>query len=347
MTIVLAGGGTAGHIMPNIALLPYLKKYFDKIYYIGGDGVEGEIAKKYGVPFYRTSAVRLDREKIVKNLKIPFVLPKSVIEAKKILEELAPDVVYSRGGYAALPSVFAAKILKIPVIAHEADTSLGVANTVCAPFCKKIFLSFENEKYEKNQKFIYTGTPVRDEIFGYTQNGAKNLLGIESSRKVLLIFGGSLGAKAINECVYSCLEKLTDGAFVLHITGKTGDKNIRRENYKATEYADDIALYLNAADAVISRAGANAAAELFALGKKTLFIPLPKAASRGDQIKNAEYYRKKGAEILLQEDMNAETLTAAASSLLSNGISYTEKNNPFERPNKKIAELIYRTAVKK
>jgi UDP-N-acetylglucosamine--N-acetylmuramyl-(pentapeptide) pyrophosphoryl-undecaprenol N-acetylglucosamine transferase len=347
MTVVLTGGGTAGHIMPNIALLPYLKKYFDKLYYIGGGGVERDVARKYGVPFYQTSVVKLDRDKIAKNLKIPFVLPKSVAEARRILEDLSPDVVYSRGGYASLPSVFAAGILKIPVIAHEADTSFGVANRVCAPFCKKIFLSFENEKYEKKPKFIYTGTPVRDEIFKFSQSEAKDLLGIRSPKKVLLIVGGSLGAKAVNECVYSCLDRLTNIAFVLHLTGKTGDKNIRREDYRTAEYADDIGAYFAAADAVVSRAGANVAAELFALSKKTLFIPLPKLASRGDQIKNAEYYQKKGAEILLQESMTADTLTAAVSALLSREKSDNEKNSSYESPNKKIAELIYQTAIKK
>ncbi|MDR2091208.1 MAG: undecaprenyldiphospho-muramoylpentapeptide beta-N-acetylglucosaminyltransferase [Clostridiales bacterium] len=371
MTIVLTGGGTAGHIMPNIALLPYLKKYFDKVYYIGGGGMEKAIAEKYGVPFYETSVVKLDRGNPAKNLKIPFVLPKAVAEAERILKKLRPDIVYSRGGYASLPAVLAACLLRVPVAAHEADMSLGAANKLCAPFCKKVFLSFQSGK-PKGKKFVCTGAPVRDEIFKYAKNEAKKLLGIPPSMRVLLIVGGSSGARAVNECVYSCLDRLTDSAFVLHITGGTGDKSIRRKNYKSTEYTDDIGLYFAAADAVVSRAGANTAAELFALGKKTLFIPLPKTASRGDQIKNAEYYEKKGAAILRQENMNADTLTKAVNALLSksekeNKTAYAAKINtdtshgsekesktaygsndvPYESPNKKIAELIYQTAIKK
>ncbi|MDR2047016.1 MAG: UDP-N-acetylglucosamine--N-acetylmuramyl-(pentapeptide) pyrophosphoryl-undecaprenol N-acetylglucosamine transferase [Clostridiales bacterium] len=369
MTIVLTGGGTAGHITPNISLLPELRKLFGKIYYIGGGiksgketgdesesvgdgfyeksgGLEKSFAKKYGVPFYPTAAVKFDRAKPLKNLKIPVVLPRAVAEAARILKELRPDVLYSKGGYAALPSALAAGALRIPVVAHESDMTLGAANKLCAPFCKRIFLSFENEKYAANRKYIHTGAPVREELFRYEKGAARRALGIPDGMRALLITGGSSGAQSINECVYKCLGALASLAYVLHLTGKTGNPGITGANYRQFGYVDEIGLFFAAADAVISRAGAATAAELFALNKKTLFIPLPKTVSRGDQILNAEYYSKKyGAAVLPQENMNEKTLPRYAAELLAR--PEPKPIAAFENPNKKIASLLYRIADKR
>ncbi|MDR1939248.1 MAG: UDP-N-acetylglucosamine--N-acetylmuramyl-(pentapeptide) pyrophosphoryl-undecaprenol N-acetylglucosamine transferase [Clostridiales bacterium] len=345
MTIVLTGGGTAGHIMPNLALIPYLERYFDKIYYIGEtDGMEQTLAQKYGVAFFGTPAVKFDRGKPLKNLKIPAVLPKAVKEARAVLRGLKPDIVYSKGGYAALPAALAARSLKIPVIAHESDMSMGLANKLTAKFCKKVFLGFETDKYKNDKKYIFTGTPVRDGIFGYQKPTAKNSLGIPEKLPVILIIGGSLGAKAVNQCVYSCLDRLTKTAFVLHIAGKTGKPSLTRPNYRAFEFYDRVGELFAAADVVVSRAGATAAAELFALNKKVIFIPLPKTASRGDQLLNAEYYKaKNAAEVILQENLDADSLIAAVERLLA----LPEKTAPRPRPNADIARLIYETAKTK
>ncbi|MDR3263784.1 MAG: UDP-N-acetylglucosamine--N-acetylmuramyl-(pentapeptide) pyrophosphoryl-undecaprenol N-acetylglucosamine transferase [Clostridiales bacterium] len=339
MTIVLTGGGTAGHIMPNISLLPYLKEYFDKIYYTGGEnGMEKNIAKKYGIPFFGTETVKFDRSKPLKNFAIPLVLPHAVLQAKKILQDIKPDIIYSKGGYAALPTVTAAGILKIPVVVHESDMTLGVANKVSASFAKKVFLSFENQKYSNDPKYIYTGMPLRDEIFGHDKTAAKKSLGIPDDKPVILITGGSLGAKAVNECVYNALDELTALGYVLHIAGKSGNPDIKADGYKSCEFTDNIGEFFAAADIVVSRAGANTAAELYALNKKIIFIPLPKDASRGDQILNAEYYRAKGAaKILYQEYLNAATLVK----MIRESLGEPQKNNPFVSPNKHIAELLH------
>ncbi|MDR3293776.1 MAG: UDP-N-acetylglucosamine--N-acetylmuramyl-(pentapeptide) pyrophosphoryl-undecaprenol N-acetylglucosamine transferase [Clostridiales bacterium] len=391
MTIVLTGGGTAGHVMPNISLLPYLKKYFDKICYIGGkNGMEKDIAARYGVPFFGTETVKLDRAKPLKNLKIPLVLPRAVKEAKKILSEIVPDIVYSKGGYAALPTVLAARSLGIPVVAHESDMTLGVANKLTARFCRRVFLSFENPDYQKDPKYLYAGSPVRDEIFGYKKAEVKKALGIPDDLPVVLFTGGSLGAQAINEAVYAALPALTKSYYVLHITGKSGilrdevennpteksahdtahnkpsaanrtetptaksahdtvDKSkpftanrtepptAKSDRYHAFAYHDKIGELFAASDLVVSRAGANTAAELYALGKRTLFIPLPKAASRGDQILNAEYYEKKNAARILCQDRLNEALLDSIRSLLSS----PEPKPASKSPNAEIAKMIF------
>ena len=343
MTLVLTGGGTAGHVMPNIALLPYLREYFEEVYYIGTeDGMEKSIAERYGVPFMSAEAVKLDRLNLLKNFKIPVVLPRAVLQAKKILKEITPSAVYSKGGYAALPTVLAAELLKIPVIVHESDRTLGAANKLSAPFCKKVLLSFDDEKLKDGKKFVYAGIPVRDEIFKGDGDTLKKALRVPAGLPVVLIIGGSLGAQGLNECVYKALHALTSFAFVIHITGKTGISGLEKENYRSFEFVENIGDFFAAADAVISRAGANAAAELTALNKRIIFVPLPKTASRGDQINNAEYYAERGlAEVIRQENLDENTLTSAVKNSLKKPVRQVYN----EQPNRKIAEIIYNTAA--
>lgn len=324
-TIVLTGGGTAGHIMPNLALLSELKKNFETICYIGAKGgLEETLAPKYGLQLYLTDAVKLDRAHIMSNFKIPFKLKTSIDEAKKILAELKPDLVFSKGGYVSLPVCFAAKKLNIPVVIHESDYSLGLANKIVASFAKKVLTSFK----ETCKTGILVGNPVRDEIFKGDKTIYAKKLNL-SPKKNLLFFGGSLGASSINNFIYQNLDKLCENYNILHIAGKTADKTIKHNNYYQFEFVNDIEHLFALADLVIARGGASSLAELSALNKKTVVVPLPKGASRGDQLQNAESYKKLGkVEVLLQENLNFENLNQLLSKLLAEKLVTTKSLIP-------------------
>lgn len=312
-SIALTGGGTAGHIMPNIALLPELYKYFDKVIYIGGDGMERGLAPKYGVKFYETPVVKLNRRNILENAKIPFMLYKGIREAKSILMSEHINVVFGKGGYAALPACFAAKSLKIPVVTHESDYILGVANKLISGFAAATLTSFPETKGG-----TYTGNPVREEILKGNATRAVQKYNLKA-RPTLLVFGGSLGAEAINKALDGCIERLAKEYNVIHIAGKGfSETKINIAGYTRLSFADDIADLYAAADAVVMRGGANSLAEAAALGKRTLCIPLPKGASRGDQQDNARSYQKAGAiKILPQDGLTSDTLFSSIALLLA------------------------------
>lgn len=312
-TIVLAGGGTAGHILPNIALLPYLKDYFSRIVYIGGDGMEKELIEKAGLPFFQIPVVKFDRIHPMKNLKIPSVLKKGTGEAEKLLSEIRPDVIFTKGGYASVPVALAGKKLKIPVATHESDQSLGLANKLISSFSETVFVS--NPEVKKSKE-IYTGNPVRQNIF--RGNGEKLRAELKLSNKpTVLVTGGSLGAAAINGCIEKCLDELLKNYNVTHLVGKNNPLPKEKSGYAPRSYAENIEDYFDLADIVITRAGAGALQELTALGKRTIAIPLPKDASRGDQLANAKSLEKEGyIHILYQEDMTPETLLRLVDTVL-------------------------------
>jgi UDP-N-acetylglucosamine--N-acetylmuramyl-(pentapeptide) pyrophosphoryl-undecaprenol N-acetylglucosamine transferase len=277
--ILLAGGGTAGHIMPNIALLPELKKRFDNIYYTGGAGsMEEKICRRYDIPFYPTDVVKFRRDNMLKNFKVPFGLMRGIRGAKKLIRQLNPCVIFCKGGYASLPAAYAAKSLGIPVICHESDMTLGLANKLISSFATLTLTSYKETKV--NGKHEFTGVPVRDNIGA--GNRAKLIRELNLRDKPnLLVMGGSQGSKAINDTLLLALNTLTEKYNVIHISGKA--LGINRSGYYNVPYADNIEDYYALADVVVSRAGATACAELSYLNKKMLLIPLPKGASRGDQ----------------------------------------------------------------
>ncbi len=304
--IVLTGGGTAGHVMPNIALLPTLKKDFD-IYYFGNEnGIEKKICKDYGINFTNIPCAKLNRSLTLKNLLIPFVLIKGIVSAEKQLKRLSPDVVFSKGGYVSVPTVIAAKRLNIPVIAHESDISIGLANKITSPLCEKVLTSFkETAKTLKNGQYV--GSPIREQVYMGKPSIAQKL-GIKNKPN-LLVLGGSLGSKTINNAIYNNLDTLLCRFNVIHICGKNNVKKIAKENYYQFEYVKNIQDFLAVADIVVSRAGSNACFELLSLYKPTLFIPLSKKASRGDQIDNAKYFSEKGLSCcLFEENLTDKTL---------------------------------------
>jgi len=313
-SIVLTGGGTAGHIMPNIALLPELRKKFDGIYYIGShDSLEERIAEKNGIDFFAVESVKLKRDKILENFKIPFVLIKGINNAKKILKKLNPSIVFCKGGYASLPAAYAAKSLKIPVICHESDMTLGLANRLISRFSAATFTSYPETS---GRNVILVGTPIRENIGHGDREKLRGDLKLDN-RPNILIMGGSLGSLAINNAVIEAADELVKTYNIIHIAGKN-PIDFKNDNYRLIAFADNIEDYFALSDIVVSRAGATACAELAYLKKKTLLIPLPKGSSRGDQELNAMSYLKAGAaKVLLQKDLNKESLISAINALYS------------------------------
>lgn len=312
-TIILTGGGSAGHIMPNIALLEQLKKHFGRIVYVGSkEGIEKEIATSYGLSFYATDCIKLYRKNIFANTKIPFVLIKGVHQAKHIFKQVQPNVVFSKGGYVALPTCFAAFCKKVPLIVHESDYSLGVANKVSAKIASLTLTSFAETKGGE-----YVGNPIKSSI----TKGDKAVI-IQryklDTKPIILIMGGSIGAEAINNVVYQALATITRNYNIIHLTGKSGDSSIKCVRYYPEEFIYDIEHYYAAADLVISRGGANSLVEVAANGKRNIVIPLPKGNSRGDQEQNALSWQKRGQlEILTQQNLTCESLISGIEVTLS------------------------------
>ncbi len=300
--------------MPNLALIPRLTA-FDEIHYIGSVGGMEEGLVRDNAPeviYHSIPCVKFVRSMSLKNLAIPFGLMKSVGAAKKILKETAPDVIFSKGGYVGLPVCLAAK--RIPVVLHESDLKLGLANKLALNKCDKILTSFETNL----DKAIRTGAPIREEIYRGNRIKALNECRLYAPLPYLLVTGGSKGAKAINEKVFEAVDALTEKFNVIHLVGKGNANGLKKPNYYQKEFASDMADWLALCDFALCRGGANTLFELAALGLPALIVPLPKTVSRGDQIDNALYFsRHYKDKILLQEDMTAQTLIDALNELVA------------------------------
>ncbi|HJA30351.1 MAG TPA: undecaprenyldiphospho-muramoylpentapeptide beta-N-acetylglucosaminyltransferase [Candidatus Eisenbergiella pullicola] len=305
--IVLTGGGTAGHITPNIALLPRLEQKGYDVFYIGSyDGMEKRLMADFQIPYYGISTGKFRRYFDLKNFTDPFRVLKGFAEARKILKEIQPDLVFSKGGFVAVPVVRAAASLKIPCVIHESDMTPGLANKLCIPVAKKVCCNFpETLRTLPASKAILTGSPIREELLHGNREAAYRLCGFDSSKPVLMVIGGSLGSAAINQAVRESLPALLADFQIVHICGKDKIDNLllntngyRQFEYLKTELKDVFAM----ADVVVSRAGANAICELLALKKPNLLIPLSAGASRGDQILNARSFEAQGFSMVLDED---------------------------------------------
>jgi len=338
--IVFTGGGTAGHVMPNLALIEELKNKA-KIYYIGSNGMEKDIIEKNNIPFFCIASTKLERRFTLKNLLIPFILIKAIRQAKKILKKLKPDVIFNKGGYVALPVVFAAKRLKIKIISHESDMTLGLANRLCKNKSDYICTSFENTA--KNLKNgIFTGSPIRKQIFNGKRENAIKLFENFTPRPTILVIGGSLGSKIINENIIKSLNKLKQFN-IIHLVGKNNLKHIKQNNYIELEFSNNIEDLYSLADIVISRAGSNVINEILALNKLNILIPLSKKASRGDQIMNASYFKEKGySKVILEEDLSETNLVDCIKEVLNNKNYYllNMKNANMKLANSKIINLL-------
>lgn len=343
-TIVLTGGGTAGHCIPNIALLPYLKNNFDRICYIGTkDGIEKRIVEREDLPYYGVTSAKLVRKFTVKNFSILFRVVKGYRECKAILKELDPAIVFSKGGYAAFPVVLAAHKLGIPVIAHESDFSVGLANRMAARYAALTLTGFpETALSLKNGRYI--GSPIRKTLLTGERERALDRYGFSGKKPVLLVIGGSQGSTAINGTLRAALPKLLPQFDILHLTGKgNADAQLSTEGYCQVEFTDDMADVFGIADAAVSRAGANAIAELLALKIPTVLIPLPKGNSRGDQVENAEYYAKKGlVTVLPQENLTPESLESAVAACYADRFNFRRRleETPVRDASRQITKLL-------
>lgn len=328
--IVLTGGGTAGHVTPNIALLPELKRQGYDVHYIGShEGMERKLIEELKIPYYGISSGKFRRYFDPKNFTDPFKVIKGYLEAKKLLKQLQPDVIFSKGGFVTVPVVLAAKSRKIPTIIHESDITPGLANKLCIPSARKVCANFpETLNHLPSEKAVLTGSPIRKELFSGNKIKGLDFCGFNHSKPVLLVIGGSLGAVAVNNAVRAVLPTLLEKFQVIHLCGKDKvDKSLKTiPGYVQFEYIkQELTDLFAAADVVISRAGANAICELLALKKPNILIPLSAASSRGDQILNAESFERQGFSYLLEEEnLTNESLLKAVDSVYENRKNYIE-----------------------
>lgn len=343
--IVFTGGGTAGHVTPNISIIEKLKNEYE-IHYIGSlNGIEKDIISKYSyITYHPITTVKLVRKLTFKNLLIPFKLVKGIKESKKILKSIKPSIVFSKGGFVSVPVAFASKSLNIPLIAHESDYTMGLANKLVYKTCNKMCFSFKDTVESYKEKGLFTGTPIRASLFNGNANNINKQFNIKNSLPTILFFGGSLGAVAINNVVFNIANKLCKNYNVLHIVGKNNlNKNIKVNNYYQIEFVSNIEDYFAKADIVVSRAGSNSIFELCALYKPMLLIPLPLTASRGDQILNANYLKNKNlCMVLPQENLNEQTLINNINKLFKNKNTYInnlKQQQNFNGTNKIVEEI--------
>ena len=285
--IVFTGGGTAGHVTPNIALIPKLKSLGYDIHYIGSyEGIERKLIEDYRIPYYGISTGKLRRYFDLKNFSDPFRVIKGFMEAKQVLKTLKPDIVFSKGGFVSVPVVRAASSLKIPCIIHESDMTPGLANSLCIPVAKKVCCNFpETLQNLPEEKAVLTGSPIRAELTKGSKEKGLSMCSFHGGKPVIMVIGGSLGAAGINTLVREALPKLLDDFQIVHICGKEKIDNLllSTDGYKQFEYVkEDLKDLFAIADIVISRAGANAICELLALRKPSLLIPLPRKPRRSD-----------------------------------------------------------------
>lgn len=305
--IVLTGGGTAGHVTPNIALLPSLKAAGYEIAYVGSyDGIEKRLISDFDIPYTGISTGKLRRYLDPKNLSDPFRVVKGFMEARKYLKEYKPDVVFSKGGFVSVPVVRAAATLNIPCIIHESDMTPGLANKLCIPVADKVCCNFPETMQElPENKAVLTGSPIRSELTQGNKIAGLDMCGFTANKPVIMVIGGSLGAANVNEAVRKALPKLLDDFQIVHLCGKDKMDNLllTTPGYKQFEYIKaELKDLFAMADIVISRAGANAICELLALKKPNILIPLPSKSSRGDQLLNAKSFESQGYSIVIDED---------------------------------------------
>ncbi len=328
--IVLTGGGTAGHVTPNLALLPFLKERGYEIRYIGSyNGIERKLAENAGIPYDGISSGKLRRYFDLKNFSDPFRVIKGYAQARQLIRTYRPDVVFSKGGFVSVPVVLAAKHYKIPTIIHESDMTPGLANKICIPSAAKICCNFpETMAYLPADKAVLTGCPIRKELLEGDRLTGLQYTGLSASRPIILVIGGSLGAVAINNAVRAILPKILENYQVVHICGKNhlDEALIGKNGYVQYEYVDaPLRHLLAAADLVISRAGANSICEILALRKPNILIPLSAHASRGDQLLNARSFMKQGFSFVLEEEeVNDDTLYQAIQDTFKNRRKYAE-----------------------
>lgn len=334
--IVLTGGGTAGHVTPNMALIPNLQEAGYDIQYIGSyDGIEKDLITGIDIPYHSISSGKLRRYFDVKNFTDPFKVMKGYLQASKLLKQLKPDIVFSKGGFVSVPVVLAAKHRHIPCIIHESDMTPGLANKLAIPSATKVCCNFpETLNYLPNGKAVLTGSPIRQELFQGNKERGLSFCGFTSDKPVILVIGGSLGAVAVNNAVRESLDELLKHFQIIHLCGKgkVEPSLQQKQGYVQFEYIKkELSDLFACTDLMISRAGANAICEILSLRKPNILIPLSAAASRGDQILNARSFEKQGYSFVIEEEsLTKESLVQAVQTVYENRNSYVDAMNKSE-----------------
>lgn len=333
MRIILTGGGTAGHITPNIALIPELKSAGFEVHYIGTkEGMERQLIEPLGIAFHSIHAGKLRRYLDLKNLTDIFRILRGFSEALAVIAKIKPKVVFSKGGFVSSPVVWASWVYRIPVVIHESDITPGLANKLSIPFATKICYTFpETNKYLPLKKGVLTGLPVRESLLRGDAVKGRQICGFNDNKPVLMVIGGSQGSEVLNNAIRSVLNQITDKFNLCHLCGKNGvDFGLDKiSGYKQFDYVnEDLPHLLALSDLVISRAGATTLFELLALKKPNLLIPLSKQASRGDQILNARSFEKQGfSKVLTEEELNPESLLNSINTLFDSKNKYISAMN--------------------
>lgn len=348
-TIVFTGGGTAGHVTPNIALIEsYAADEINPIYIGSINGIEKDLIQAIGIPFYSIHTGKFRRELTWKHVTEPFKLLYGMWEAYRLLRQLKPDLVFSKGGFVAVPVVWMAWLCNIPVVAHESDMTPGLANRLCLPFVKKFCANFPQllQHVKNPEAVVVTGTPIRQAMIQGDKQKGLALSGLNHDKPIILVMGGSSGSMIINQTICQALPILLNDYQLIHITGKGHlDKSLEgTPGYYQLEYANtEMGDLLAASDMVVSRSGANALYELLTLAKPHLLIPLSKKASRGDQIANADYFEKQGVSLVLaQDDLNVSRLIDKVKELDAKHLELVNKIKDlgFESSTKLIKQVI-------
>ena len=332
--IVLTGGGTAGHVTPNMALLDELRNRNFEVHYIGRtEGIEKDLIVPLGITYHGINSGKLRRYFDWKNFSDIFRIFQGWIQSIIILIKIKPSILFSKGGFVACPPVWAAWLLRIPIVIHESDMTPGLANKLSIPFAQKVCLTFkESVKHIKNNKSVLTGLPVRDHILQGSKEKGFQLCNFNDNKPVIIVMGGSQGAAAINECIRESLDLLLPEFQICHLCGKGNLAEIAREGYFQLEYAkDELADLFAMTSIIVSRAGATSIFEILALRIPNILIPLPKATSRGDQILNAQSFMESGYSILIaQEDLNVQDLVDSIKKLHSSRSTFIDKMETSE-----------------
>ena len=348
--IIFTGGGTAGHVTPNIALMEPLLREGWEVHYIGSkNGIEKElIANIATVTYHGISTGKLRRYFSWQNFIDPFRVIKGYFQARRLIRQIQPDVIFSKGGFVSVPVVLGAG--KVPVVAHESDYSPGLSNRIAARFTDKVCLSFEDTlAHVAPGKGIFTGTPIRPALYSGSREKALAFTGFSGEKPVLLVMGGSLGAQKLNELVRAALPMLCERYEIIHLCGKgKHDCSCAACGYNQYEYIhDELPDLFALSDIVLSRAGANSVFELLALNKPSVLVPLTSASSRGDQLLNANYFEKKGyAKVLDQNTATPELLVQTIDDVYQQREQYAERMREDTRSDgtQAILEIIKKAA---
>ena len=328
--IVMTGGGTAGHVTPNIALFDSLQKDGYEIHYIGSyEGIEKGLIEDKKIPYYGISSGKFRRYRSWKNLTDPFRVLHGFFQARRLLGRIRPNVVFSKGGFVSVPVVMAAKTRHIPVIIHESDLTPGLANKLAMPSATKVCCNFpETLPYLPKEKAVLTGSPIRQELLHGNKQAAKDFCGFTDDLPILMVMGGSIGSVYINNAIRGCIDTLLTKYQIIHLCGKGNiDESLKdKKGYAQFEYiSENLPDLFAAADLVVARAGANSICELLALHKPNILIPLSRNASRGDQILNANSFAKQGfSAVLEEEEVTSEKLMATIDDVMAHRSKYID-----------------------